>query len=470
MFCNGQDACLQGVCAHAGDPCATGGSCNVCSEATASCEVPAGSACPPDDDPCTTDFCNDSGFCTHTRVVDVPCDDGDPCTDVDTCRVNGCAGTPRTCTAADACHAAGTCDPQTGVCSTSALADGTPCPDLLFCNGPDTCSAGTCLHAGDPCRVSTECNNVCDEVHDACLTPLGTPCGPGSSQPCHTTECDGAGRCVTVLENDVACDDGDRCTRNDQCTSGSCHGVPNTCAGDACHESGTCNPTTGQCVAPAKPDGTPCTSDTRLCTVDACVGGDCRHTPDDTRCDDHTCTDGACRPDAPGADTRGCVSVPAREGDICTDDGVGCTDDRCRAGTCTHLPNDANCDNTDECGSTLCAPERGDARGCAPALDRATTDTCSEDADACSDDRCDSGRCTHVQVTPYVTCQSVQAPWDLARNLARAARTLQVGVRGAGATVDPQLAAINTELESTAGALEEASGMLSGRLPPAHHR
>ncbi|HMG20952.1 MAG TPA: hypothetical protein VK607_06530, partial [Kofleriaceae bacterium] len=38
-----------------------------------------------------------------------------------------CAGV--TCTASDACHAAGTCDPATGTCSNPAVADGTACSD-----------------------------------------------------------------------------------------------------------------------------------------------------------------------------------------------------------------------------------------------------------------------------------------------------------------------------------------------------
>ncbi len=49
--------------------------------------------------------------------------------------LNGCA--PVVCTAADACHTAGVCDPSTASCSSPTAADGTAC-------GGGTCLAGVC--------------------------------------------------------------------------------------------------------------------------------------------------------------------------------------------------------------------------------------------------------------------------------------------------------------------------------------
>ena len=53
-----------------------------------------------------------------------------------------CAGV--TCTAADQCHAAGTCDPATGRCSSPARPDGTACDDQDPCTRGDACQAGAC--------------------------------------------------------------------------------------------------------------------------------------------------------------------------------------------------------------------------------------------------------------------------------------------------------------------------------------
>jgi hypothetical protein len=40
------------------------------------------------------------------------------------------------------------------------------CDDGLFCNGVDTCSGGSCGHAGDPCSAG----EICNETADSCDT------------------------------------------------------------------------------------------------------------------------------------------------------------------------------------------------------------------------------------------------------------------------------------------------------------
>ena len=63
-----------------------------------------------------------------------------------------CAGV--TCTASDACHVAGTCDPATGNCSTPAVTDGTTCDDGNTCTLTDKCQAGVCK--GNPITGSVD--------------------------------------------------------------------------------------------------------------------------------------------------------------------------------------------------------------------------------------------------------------------------------------------------------------------------
>jgi hypothetical protein len=57
-----------------------------------------------------------------------------------------CAGV--VCSAADACHQAGICDPATGLCSDPPAPDGSPCDDGDICTMSDTCEAGSCTGAG----------------------------------------------------------------------------------------------------------------------------------------------------------------------------------------------------------------------------------------------------------------------------------------------------------------------------------
>jgi hypothetical protein len=76
-----------------------------------------------------------------------PCNDGNACTQTDTCTNGTCAGAnPVVCTAADQCHT-GTCAPATGACSSVALPDGTVCHDTDLCTRGETCQAGACTSA-----------------------------------------------------------------------------------------------------------------------------------------------------------------------------------------------------------------------------------------------------------------------------------------------------------------------------------
>ena len=67
-----------------------------------------------------------------------------------------------TCTALDACHAAGTCDPSTGACSNPALPDGSPCPG-------GTCQVGAC-------QIATCADGVQNQGETG--VDCGGPCPP----------------------------------------------------------------------------------------------------------------------------------------------------------------------------------------------------------------------------------------------------------------------------------------------------
>lgn len=287
------------------------------------------------------------------------CDDGnlisgDGC--ADSCEIEpcyGCSGEPSTC---------------------FTLPDASDCDDGLFCNGSDTCSAGTCtIHIGDPCPGGAECNNVCNEATNSCTVSAGTPC-TDDGNGCTDDQCDGAGMCVHP-DNFASCDDGLFCNGGDYCSGGSCQGhfgdpcIFTSQCNNVCDEpSGQCTPTTG---------GTPCGDDGNVCTTDQCDGA------------------GACGHPA------GPSGVP------CPDDGLQCTSDQCNGvGVCAHPPlsSSAPCASDDnECTSDHC----DGAGACVhPAVLNGTS---CDDSDACTQtDKCQAGDCvgSNLIVCPVPLCHA----------------------------------------------------------------
>ena len=204
-----------------------------------------------------------TGVCSTPALADgAPCDDGDACTAIDACQSGLCTGAePVMCNALDQCHTAGTCNPLTGACSDPAKPDGAPCDDGDGCTQTDTCQAGACTGENPVlCADLDQCHEpgTCDSGSGTCSYPQkpdGTPCNDGDActSPdlcqgghCITTDavtctalgqchaagvCDPAsGVCSNPLEPDgSACDDGNPCTLADECFGGGCEGVSDAC-------------------------------------------------------------------------------------------------------------------------------------------------------------------------------------------------------------------------------------------------
>jgi hypothetical protein len=203
-----------------------------------------------------------TGACTNPTQPDgTSCNDADACTTSDTCQLGRCAGTPVTCTALDQCHAVGVCDHGTGVCSNPPVNDGTACDDGNRCTQTDTCQTGVCTGANpitcaapDPCHLAGTCN----PTTGACFNPAapnGTACSDGNActtpDACQSGRCVGgppvvcvaqgqcllpgacdpvSGSCSTVTKpNGTACDDGDTCSANDTCQAGTCAAGSSAC-------------------------------------------------------------------------------------------------------------------------------------------------------------------------------------------------------------------------------------------------
>ena len=349
--CTLGDKCGTGICAGANEP-----NCN-------------------DGNPCTDDGCDPEQGCTHT-FNQSPCNDGDVCTTADTCSSGGClGGEALVCSDQDDCNGVESCDSEIG------CVDGDPlvCDDDDQCNGMESCDAVLGCQAGDP--LDCDDGDICNG-QETCATEFGCIAGEplvcDDFDPCNGTEsCHAKAGCVTGKELD--CDDGDPCTL-DQCL-----------VGFGCTNEGL---SIGEC------------DDGNACTVgDHCEDGACTAAGLLSCDDEDVCTSDTCHP------ANGCIhllnNAPCNDGDLCTtgdtctlgdcqgtgtllcDDSNLCTDDGCAPQVgCTHMPNDAECNDSNEC--TL-----GDHCGAGWCVPDAMLD-CDDD-NPCTDDSCDPQTgCTHL--------------------------------------------------------------------------
>ena len=391
------------------------------------CELDVPDCCAAEADCADEDVCNGTEICelaTGTCLAglpaadDTPCDDADACTTLDTCQGGACVGVfPVVCDDGDPCTD-DVCDPATGDCLSPPGPDGTPCEDFDACTQTDQCVSGVCAgtdpvvcNDGDPCTA-----DACNPVSGACLTP--------------------------PAPNGTPCTDENACTRSDQCQAGTCVGF----------------------------DPVPC-DDGFACTADACLSdtGECVFSAVDARCPDGECFDGACRTTDPGADGDGCVPLPARTGEPCSDEGVACTDDVCTNGMCVHVPVHARCSADDECAQATCTPDDdgADAAGCLFSPGQTDGAVCTEDLDPCTRDVCRAGVCNHELVASLQACAPVATPFRQA--LVLAAFTVEIAgtVQAAPDLSDTRRAGLESSLEATRAALVTAAAELNGADPVA---
>jgi hypothetical protein len=283
--------CPGGVCcAGTCQACCTDADCpastNRCSKlvcAAGQCR-PTVVVCPPPD-PCHDPGACDpaTGVCSNPAKPDgTPCDSGDKCTTGDTCRAGVCtAGRTRACANATTCGTF-TCNPATGQCDVfHPNPDATPCDDGNACTQGDTCIAGVCT-GGNPvvCPPAIDACHLqgsCDPATGTCTNPpapVGTACGMASCSGSTLTprgECDGAGTCTPGTPS--PCPLGFACASATACAA-SCAGDAQcaagfTCAGGVCAfaAQGTCAPGADTCQGTG---GFPCNGNANcLCATTA---------------------------------------------------------------------------------------------------------------------------------------------------------------------------------------------------------
>jgi len=148
---------------------------------------------------CTTDTCGTDGLCSNTAVVDgTSCADGDACNGDETCQVGECtAGTALDCSAFDDNNVCTSeCSPDTGCHEPTPVADGTSCADGDVCNGDETCQGGLC-----------DSDTALD-----CSDP----------DPCIITSCDPSTGCSSEPDPSCCKANGEKCNGNLECCSGAC--------------------------------------------------------------------------------------------------------------------------------------------------------------------------------------------------------------------------------------------------------
>lgn len=422
--CTENDSCEDGLCAGASStcPCISDNSCGefdddnpcngelICGDAN-TCVVDPETiiVCDQPGTGCLVSQCNPAiGQCVLTPAENgTVCDDGDVCTLEDRCVAGACISESSVaCPTDDVCQI-GTCQPDIGC----VFGDKTgPCDDGNPCTSDDACLNGVCVGGGNECDCEVDadcgdfddgdlCNGVVGCIENKCETLPGSAvvCDVVKNGPCTVTECQPAtGVCETVPTIDgTACSDGDRCTLDDQCVSGTCTGTVDRACGGGCLDSGDCD-------------------DLDPCTIDECAGGACVYEPifgGDCACgSDIDCNDAnGCTLDVCDVVTGECSFTPAAAS---CDDGNACTTgDACAAGAC-QPGSPVVCDDGDPCTNDSCNPASGcvsvDNGSCGGGC---TSDAQCDDTNLCTVDVCSGGACVHNPVSCGGSTAGCELTW-----------------------------------------------------------
>ena len=411
------DVCQLGRCVgRAGLPCSN---VQVCSFST--CEVPI---CNGTSTSCVTVWSSDGSFCSSDSSDSIP----DTCISGTCIKTNRCANV--VCSSIDQCHAAGTCNQNSGFCSTPKLPDRTPCDDGNPLTNRDMCTGGICLGslkcAGVQCPARNNCNNAgqCDPFTGLCAytaLPDGTTCDDGNpatsrdscrggycagelqcgnticiSGGCNSAVCIGNSCTQVPVQNGMPCNDNNQLTDNDTCQSGVCVGSSscssvicssNSVNDSSCHTMGECDPSTGECQLQIKPDNSICNDSNPNTISDRCKSGACFGS---SRCYNVTCSplsqchySGNCNP------ASGLCSNPKRQdGTSCDDGNSQTTNDRCTNGKCSgQVACSGSCSTNAKCRDPVCVQG-----GCSEILSSDGT-LCDDDNDLTQNDKCTAGVC-----------------------------------------------------------------------------
>ncbi len=245
----------------------------------------AGTPCDDGDPCTEDDLCDEDGECLGTPKAcgeDLECATMECAPEDGSCVQTGI--TAGFCLIHEACYADGDENPDNSCQICVADADqnvwsyaeyGIPCKDGNPCTENDTCDNGVCVAGSPPtCADGILCTiDVCDPDEGCSHEPNHVECADGNG--CTEDLCDpAAGGCTNLPDDTALCADYDVCTLNDHCEGGVCVSDPeplacdddNACTDEICHQVFGCVYTFNEDPCD---DGASCTQD------DACHWGIC---------------------------------------------------------------------------------------------------------------------------------------------------------------------------------------------------
>jgi hypothetical protein len=421
----GDTACLQNAC----EP--TTGQCSptpVGKVATVCVDLPGGKQCLQE-------------VKADAETLNLPCDDGNACTEGDTCQAGQCQSGAKVCL----CQTDSDC---------LAGEDGDRCNGTLYC---DKLSGDCKLNPATVIACASGQNTTCQKI--ACH-PITGQC---LATPTELTRevCD-ADKCLTEVDLSgdltvtLGCEDGEPCTTGDLCNGGQCQPGVFTCAcnttadcakkedGNVCNGTlfcdksvfgspqcalnpatiltcpastvpcgvAACDPNSGACSVVPGNDGKPC-DDGTLCTeADACSSGQCGGLAvdcnDNNACTNDTCQSGlgcvhvgkscddgnVCTLDGCDGQTGQCTAdTLAKDGALCNADASGCTvNDFCAAGTCKAGAPIACSQPAGPCEQAVCVPQ-GDLGYACQNVVKPSGSVCDDGDDCTTNSGCDGLTC-----------------------------------------------------------------------------
>ena len=348
----------------------------------------------------------------------VDCNDNIACTS-DVCTDGGCVNVVQvgfcliggSCYKDKAVNSAASCQRCDALASTTSWTD-----DASMCPGASkpcvqaTCTAGVCgtsVKAGS-CLVSGAC------VNDSYQNPANEcqVCDAAASSSGFSNKTDG-----TACASDSLTCTGDVCKAG-QCAhelvsghcliAGACQASGDKAAASSCQ---ACDPAASTSAWTTLGNGAACASDGLSCTSDVCSGGTCAHPVAAGAC----LIGGKCYAAGDKSASNPCMGcVPSKstsawsvlaDDAACTGDGLSCTADVCKAGTCTHTPSTGSCLIGGKCHAKGDSAPTGGCLGCVPSKSTTAWSTmpdgsaCASDGNSCTADVCKAGTCTHNLTT-----------------------------------------------------------------------
>ncbi len=410
------------LCATGSDSACTK---NACQPATGQCAAAAVET--------LAHVCDAAGVCRWrtpakgTPPTSVSCDDGNACSQNETCAAGQCVGgldvcicakdadcdaqedgdlcngtlycdvatggckvnpkTPVTCaSAADTTCTQNTCNPLTGTCALTPVKPGKVCDDGDPCTTGEICKGGVCTAGVVLCQCKTDVDCVAKDDGDLCNGTLfcNTATGKCLPNPASAVTCPSVGdtdclknTCVPqtgkcsfeTVKSGEKCDDGDACTVGDWCLSGACKSGANTCE---CQQHADCA---------GKDDGDLCNG-VWFCDTSGKAPA-CKPNPGSiVWCAKDN--DGACVKNLCDSKTGKCGLQPAIDGASCPATGPCVSKAVCAAGSCT-VAVKSDCDDANPCTVDKCDAKLGCQHNNVPC----------EDGNACTLDTCDAktGKC-----------------------------------------------------------------------------